>query len=188
VLEELEIYHNENPLQQGVRRDELRHRIRAVFSITLLEGVLSRLMEHGKIELAGGEVKLASHEIVFSGGTDALADEILSILSGEPLSPPDLGKLSTQLDSGKGKILELLSALQKKGDVVKIDENIWMVSEGARIAREKVEGFLREREKATASELRELLNVSRKYAIPILEYLDRVGVTYRKGDYRYLKG
>ncbi len=188
VLQELEIYHNENPLQQGVRRDELRHRIRAVFSITLLEGVLSRLMEQGKVELAGGEVKLASHEIVFSGGTDALADEILSILSGEPLSPPDLGKLAAQLDSGKGKILELLSALQKKGDVVKIDENIWMISEGARIAREKVEGFLREREMATASELRELLNISRKYAIPILEYLDRVGVTYRKGDYRYLKG
>ncbi len=188
VLEELEFYHNENPLQQGVRRDELRHRIRGVFSITLLEGVLSRLMEQGKIELAGGEVKLVSHEIVFSGGTDTLADEILFVLSGEPLSPPDLGKLSAQLDSGKGKILELLSALQKKGEVVKIDENIWMVSAGVKIAHEKVEEFLREREKATASELRELLNVSRKYAIPILEYLDRIGVTYRKGDYRYLKG
>jgi selenocysteine-specific elongation factor len=49
-----------------------------------------------------------------------------------------------------------------------------------------VERYLKDKEKGTASEIRGLLNVSRKYAIPILEHLDSLGVTYRKGDFRYL--
>ncbi|OGF97836.1 MAG: hypothetical protein A2Z06_03125, partial [Candidatus Glassbacteria bacterium RBG_16_58_8] len=188
VLSGLETYHRENPLQRGVKREELRYRIQGVFSGDLLDGVLARLMEEGVVEVAEGEVKLASHRIVLRDSMGEMAETLLTLLSREPLSPPDLGKLSAAMGLGKGKVLELLSALQKIGRVVKVEESIWIVAEGMEMAGHRVEEYLRKNGKGSASELREFLNVSRKYAIPILEHLDRMGVTYRKGDYRYLKG
>ncbi len=188
VLEGLERYHRENPLQQGVNREELRHRVKGLYSVKLLEDMLDRLMAEGKIELSGGEVRLSSHEIVFQDGAGSLADSILSMLKEDPLSPPDIGKISSEVGIDRRKCLELLSALQKTGKVVKVEENIWIVSEGIELARERVSDFIQQRGKATASELREHLGVSRKYAIPILEHMDRIRVTYRKGDFRFLAG
>jgi len=188
VIKGLELYHKQNPLQEGVKREELKHRIKGLFSDDLLDGALSRLIDEGRVKMSGGGVKLSSHKIVFSDGMDALADEILTLLSGDPLSPPDLGKMTSELGEERGRVLELLNALQRTDRVVKVDENIWLVTEGIQRAREMVEEHLKAKGKATASEIRELLNISRKYAIPILEHLDRIGVTYRKGDFRYLKG
>jgi selenocysteine-specific elongation factor len=186
LIESLEAYHKQNPLQQGLKREELRHRVDGIFSLNLMDGVLNCLLDEGKVRVSGGEVKLSSHEIVFRDGVDTLVEEILSILSSEPLSPPDLAKIASQLNIDKGEVLELLSALQNMGKVVKVDESIWLESESVQFARQTIETFLKEREKATASEIRALLNVSRKYVIPILEYMDRIGLTYRKGDFRYL--
>ncbi len=188
VIIALGLYHKQNPLQQGVKREELRHRIKGVFSSNLLDGVMNRLIDEGKVEVLGGEVKLSTHKIVFSNDVDTLADEILALLSKELLSPPDLGGIASSLGEERGRIVELLSALKKIGKVVKVEENIWLLTEGVQLAREMVEKYLKDKERATASEIRGLLNVSRKYAIPILEHLDSLGVTYRKGDFRYLVG
>jgi len=188
VLDGLDRYHRENPLQQGVNREELRHRIKGVYSVKLLEDVLNRLMEEGKIEVAGGGVKLSSHEIVFQNGAGTMVDTILSMLKENPLSPPDIGKISSELGVDRKKCLDLLSALQKTGKVAKVDNNIWIVSEGIQLASEKIKDFIGRNGKAKASELREHLGGSRKYAIPILEHMDRIRVTYRKGDYRFLVG
>ncbi len=187
VLETLAVYHRENPLQQGLKREELKHRIKRVFSDNLLDGVLNLLTREGEIEVRGGEVKLASHEIVFDKGLDKMANNIISHLAANQLAPPDLNGLSEELNVDRKKVVQVLAALQKTGRVAKVDENIWLVSTGAELARKKVEEFLAGKGKATASELRAMLGVSRKYAIPILEYLDRIGVTYRRGDHRYLK-
>jgi selenocysteine-specific elongation factor len=186
VLDGLDRYHRENPLQQGVNREELRHRIKGVYSVKLLEDVLNRLIKERKIEVSGGGVKLSSHEIVFQDGAGTMVDAIQSMLKEELLSPPDIGKISSELGVDRKKCLELLSALQKTGKIVKVDDNIWVVSEGIELARDKIKDFIEKRGKAKASELREHLGVSRKYAIPILEYMDRIRVTYRKGDHRFL--
>jgi selenocysteine-specific elongation factor len=188
VMKGLEAYHREYPLHEGVKREELRHRIGSAFSADLLDGVLNELIKRGRIQVSGGEVRLSSHQIVFGEGVDALAEEILSLLAAEPLAPPDVSKIASALGAQRGRVVELLSALQRTGKVIKLDDSLWLAAEGIRIARERIVGYLTENEKGTASEFRGVLNVSRKFAIPILEYMDRSGVTYRKGDHRYLKG
>ncbi len=188
ILDGLRSYHAENPLQRGVKREELRHRIPGVFPARLLEVILNGLVVEGKVDMSEGEVGLSSHRIVFSGRLDEMADRILALLSSNPLAPPDVKRLSSELEIDAGKVAELLSALQRLGKVVKLDDMIWMTSAGLRSAREQVEEYLEKNGKATAGEIRRVLNVSRKYAIPILEYLDGAGVTYRKGDYRYPAG
>jgi selenocysteine-specific elongation factor len=54
-------------------------------------------------------------------------------------------------------------------------------------AREQITKFIRDKGKATASELRQHLNTNRRVIIPLLERLDKEGVTVRQGDYRLLK-
>jgi selenocysteine-specific elongation factor len=73
-----------------------------------------------------------------------------------------------------------------KGALVKVDDELYRGSQIAKI-RARVEAHLRERGRMTAAEFRDLLGTSRKYAVPLLEWLDGHGVTIRDGDYRMLR-
>jgi selenocysteine-specific elongation factor len=179
-------YHKENPLQLGVNREELRHRIGSRASGLLMDDVLSRLVHDGRIALEGGEYRLITHSISLDRESERLAEAIISLLSKAPLSPPDLPRIASELEVDRSRIVKLLSTLQRLERVVKVDENIWLVAEGIREARDRVVNYLQDRGEATASEIRGELQISRKYAIPILEHLDRIGVTYRRGDKRFL--
>jgi selenocysteine-specific elongation factor len=73
-----------------------------------------------------------------------------------------------------------------RGAFIKVGEDLYRGSQMVQI-RASVETLLRERQRMTASQFRDLLGTSRKYAVPLLEWLDSHAVTVRDGDYRTLR-
>ena len=84
---------------------------------------------------------------------------------------------------GVGAALDTLLAL---GAFVRVGDDCYRGSQIAAI-RARVETYLRARQRMTAAEFRDLLGTSRKYAVPLLEWLDANGVTVRDGDFRTLR-
>jgi selenocysteine-specific elongation factor len=77
--------------------------------------------------------------------------------------------------------------LLQAGEVVEISSELVMSAGAVQLARDRVRQFVRAKGPATASELREMLGTNRRVIIPLLEWLDREGVTRRIGDKRVLK-
>ena len=103
------------------------------------------------------------------------------------LAPPTLKELLAQLAVPENRLLPVLKFLADRGELVPLTPDLYMHPEPLEEARERVRVVLAERGRAAPAELREALGVSRKYLIPLLEYLDASGFTRRTPEGRVLK-
>ena len=103
-------------------------------------------------------------------------------LTIKPLEPPSRKELAPD-----ALTQQALRFLLNSGEAVDLSEEVVLLKEHFDRAREAVVKFIRERGPATTSDLRQMLGTSRRILIPLLERLDREGVTRREGDKRVLK-
>jgi selenocysteine-specific elongation factor len=174
----IESYHSKTPLRIGMPREELRSRLGVAsspFNILLID-----LVNLNSIELIGKTVKLTEHKITFSAKENQKIEELMAKFS-------ELGVNSPSVKIAKSYIGEdVYSALIDLGDLKAIAPDVVYRSEDYRHYIQLVTDHLKENERISAGELRDLLKTSRKYAIAMLEHLDDKGVTRRVGDERYL--
>jgi selenocysteine-specific elongation factor len=107
---------------------------------------------------------------------------LLAALKASPLDPPNPKELAPTPNDQKA-----LKFLIQAGDAVALDEKAVMAREAYESLRTAILASLKSRGQATASELREDTQTTRRFLIPLLEKLDREGVTRRQGDYRTLR-
>jgi selenocysteine-specific elongation factor len=133
-------------------------------------------------------VRLASHQVALD---DARA-RLLRQLEGEFLTagyqPPRVEEVYKKLNIGRAADQELLQVLVDQGRVMRLKDNVVFHRTNIEKAGTLLVQFLREHREITPIEFKDLLGVSRKYAIPLLEYFDGQKVTIRVGDKRLLRG
>ncbi len=174
----LESFHSKTPLRMGMPREELRSRLglaRSQFNILLVD-----LVNKNSIELVGKLVKVLEHKITFSANENQNIEKLMEKFR-------ELGVNSPSVKIAKSYVGEdIYSALLDLGDLKAVAPDVVYHSEDYRHYIQLVIDYLKENERISAGELRDLLTTSRKYAIAILEHLDDEGVTRRVGDERYL--
>jgi selenocysteine-specific elongation factor len=100
-------------------------------------------------------------------------------------APPDLDELLSEFPD-REQASDLLALLVEQGKLVKVAEFVFhpsAIEQAKQVARQLCE----RNGSFTASQFREAINTTRKYAIPLLEFLDQIGVTVRRGDVRTLR-
>lgn len=110
---------------------------------------------------------------------------MLKALTAQPFSPPaasDIISKSKLKVDGK----ELVASLLDSGRLVQVADDIIFARSAFEEAKKRVITFIKENGSLTVGELRDLLNTSRRYALPLLEYLDAKRITRRVGDKRIL--
>jgi selenocysteine-specific elongation factor len=149
--------------------------------------ILGEFVEDGRIANRGGYYATVDHQPSFSGEQRALFDRLVPLDDSQPFVPAPFASVAAAVKhspvSGAGKAFDTMLA---RGALVKVGDELYRGSQIARIAA-RVESYLREHERMTAAEFRDLLGTSRKYAVPLLEWLDARGITIRNGDYRTLR-
>jgi selenocysteine-specific elongation factor len=134
---------------------------------------------------AGDTVKRAGQEIALLPEESSAKDQIEAAFSAAGLSVPSLGEVLSKLPVESKRAQKLLQILLREQTLVKVTEGLVF----HRRALETLRKLLAEHKKANGERLpiatfKELAGISRKYAIPLLEYLDRQRVTRRVGDER----
>ncbi len=175
VSQALLSYHRQHPLHKGISREELRSRLG--LSSQTLPRVLRRLAEQGDLVEGGAHVGLPNHSVTLNASQQRQVDDYVRALESEPYSPPT----DRSLDP------ELLALLIDEGKVVKVNETVVFGSTAFKDMVEKIVAHAREQGKITVAEGRNLFGTSRKYMLPLLEYLDQQHVTRRVGDERVLR-
>jgi selenocysteine-specific elongation factor len=131
-------------------------------------------------------VGLAGHEPKLSQGERKLKLELAQAISSGGFSPPDVAELTASAGARAAVVPELLALLHEEQQAVPISSSIYLDADVERDLRRRVAERLEAGGALTMSELRELLGTTRKFAVPIGEYLDRIGLTLRDGDLRRL--
>jgi selenocysteine-specific elongation factor len=126
---------------------------------------------------SGAVVRLRSHEIALTPEQERARSKIMQVLESAGFTPP----LAKELDADPA----LISSLVQSGELVKIGD-FYLSAAQAREARFRVRSAIDTSGPLTVAEIRDLLGTSRKYAVPLCEWLDQTGATLRRDDTRIL--
>ncbi len=184
ILEGLESFHEAEPLAPGEDVARIRARIEASLARAhvsadreLAEAVLASLDADGVLERDGAHVRLPSRAPVDAGQQGRRLTE--AVRNGEP-TPPTVPELE-----GAGFSRALIDTVVRSGALVRISPEVVLTSAFVERAVEIVRAA--GDRGITVSALRAELGTSRKYAVPLMEHLDRSGVTRREGDLRFAR-
>ena len=181
----LKSYHQQHPDEPGCLSETLAGWLERKSNAKGLGKVLlTRLIDSGEVKVMGRYVCLKEFAPSLSAQDEKVLARMLEAVNEAGFQPPSVGELATLTHSNRSRIEKLLKVACSLGQLVKVDGAIYLHAERDRELRDKVRALFDAQGPFTMSELRETLGSSRKYVVPIGEYLDRVGVTRRLGDKR----
>jgi selenocysteine-specific elongation factor len=186
VLRALARLHEAHPRQSAIPRAKLVAALPDLENKTLVAALLNRLNASGKLIGDSRTYALPGHEARLSQGERKLKLELAEAIKAGGFSPPEVNELSAIAGSRAAVIPELLALLCEEQRTVLISQSLYLDADVESDMRRRVRERLSGGAALTMSELRELLGTTRKYSVPIGEYLDRIGLTRREGDVRRL--
>ena len=190
VLKQLDAFHKSNPLVAGLAREDLRGRIRdrrkQAPSAAVFNAVLRQLEKAGKIETSGEIVRQAGRTVELDPQEKAARQQIVHAFESAGLAVPAAGAVLARLKIDRVRAAKILQLLLKEKVLVKVAEDLIFHSEALAGLRELLARQKAKSDRINVGVFKELTGLSRKYAIPLLEYLDRERVTRRQGDERII--
>ena len=172
---ELQTYHHGYPLRRGAPTQEIRSRTGLSQAVYLK--ALARLVAEGCLVEEGQQLRLPDHQVTLSPELEQRANGYVASLEREPYSPP----------TEQHPEPELLGFLIDQGRVVRVNESVVFAASAYRELTDRIVAHLHENGSITVADVRTMFNTSRKYSLPLLEYLDQQRVTRRVGDERVLR-
>ena len=192
TLAAIETHHRTEPLAKGMPQATLREKIFADLAPEIFRATVSILEKENKIKAEKDTVKLAAHQLELSADEQVLREKLQKIYRNAKLEVPKLEDALSEAvgDTPSNKIhaRKIFQLLLNSGEVVKISDEFYC----AKVEIENLTVKLRESATKTTDRLidvpkfKDLAGISRKYAIPLLEYFDREKITRRAGDKRLI--
>jgi selenocysteine-specific elongation factor len=167
-------------------REELRSRLGAELAPQLFEVLLQGLIEDGMLESSGEGVSLSGHTAQISPKQQQAKDKVENIFRDAACSPPTFSQVEEQVEDAR-TAKNMISLLVEEGTLTKISPTLAYHRDHLAPAIDKIRNHFEDSDKLAVGDLKTLLGVSRKHAVPLLEYFDRIGLTLRVGDHRVLK-
>lgn len=179
----LEDFHRRYPLRMGLPKEELRSRLFSRIDWRTFQGILERWVEEGKIKLEGNSVALASYRAEMDKRQERAAGILIERYRAGWFQPPLPEEAAQGLNLTLEELEEILHFLVRQGHLVKVAEKLYFHKEAVLAAQEEIRRLGREGP-FTLGAVRDSLKSSRKYVLPLLEYLDQIKFTRRVGDKR----
>jgi selenocysteine-specific elongation factor len=181
ALAAVDEFHQRFPLEPGAPLQSVRARLGVEAQVA--EGILNELQRDGRIELRGAVVMRSGWSPAVSPEAEAARAKLLEALDAAGAEPPSVGELEQQCGPDT---LALLRLLERDGLLVQVESERFYATPALGALVETLRTKTVPDRSYTPSELRDLLGLSRKFLIPLLEHFDRSGVTDRRGGERFI--
>jgi len=184
VLLALKKFHDANPLVAGMSKEELRDRIK--LGPEVFYAVLGKSVEENKLEVAGELVHLPGRGVVMKDEEAESKKTIEQAFASAGLKVPSLKEVLAGLKVDRIRAQKIVTLLLRDKVLIKISEELVFHQSALMDLRQKIAALKATAPKIDVARFKDMTGVSRKYAIPLLEYLDRERVTRRVGDERVI--
>ena len=186
ILSFLNEYHAQNPLRTGAPREEVRGKAGDI-NEKIFAAALRYLSESNEIVENGATLRLVSHSVEIDETLGEVKTKLESVFRNAHFQPPSVEDAFSQCGGKGNSNRNALQILIDEGALLRLKDNIiyhrHALSEAENLLRE----HLSHNNEITAAEFRDLLGITRKHAIPLLEYFDTARITLRVGDKRVLR-
>lgn len=183
VVSHLREAHSRKRRVSTIPLESLRAGLASRYSPDLLGRVVDGLVRDGTLSVDGPGVRLVEHEVELRPEEARAERLLLDVLGSAGLAPPDPAELSANLDVDRDLLNDLLGLLLEKGEIVRVSPEIFVT----RAEEERATKIVREIAKegpSSPGSFRAALGLTRKHLIPLLEHMDRRGVTRRTAEGR----
>jgi len=183
----VEEFHAANPLAPGISKEELRGRAASAARLEFFRAALEELVASRAIAVSGDMVQRAGRQITLLPEEAQAKEQIERAFAAAGLTAPRLEEVLAKLPIEAARARKILQILLREKALVRITQELVFHQAAVSQLREALTGYKKQHgERLPIAAFKELTGVSRKYAIPLLEYLDRERVTRRVGDERVI--
>jgi selenocysteine-specific elongation factor len=186
LLDAIAAFHKRDSLRPGMPKKELQEEMVRTLDMAneLFEATLSALVEQKRTEVVGDLVRIAGHGVVMKDEEAESKKKIEAAFSSAGLRVPALHEVIAGLKVDRVRAQKIVTLLLRDKVLVKISDELVFHRGALEALRRQVAAQKAKSPKMDVARFKDLTGVSRKYAIPLLEYLDRERVTRRVGDAR----
>ncbi len=181
-------FHNDNPMRPGISRGELASTWGRNLSPKLFHFILERLSKQDQVVMEQEVLRLPDHKVSLASDQDRLRKELTTLYTNGGLTPPTLKVVQETLEVTAKEILPLMRHLVEENQLIKISEDLYFNARSIQALQATLTDFFATRDELTPADFKDLTGLSRKFAIPLLEFMDKQKFTVRIGNSRKMRG
>jgi len=178
-------FHNSRPESPGMSVEQLYEA--SQLRKDVFDGLIRLVISQGKLIETKHRVALPEHRETFSEDERRLLASVESLFRSKPFSPPQCQELIEATSALQEQVEKILKILIEQERLVRVENDLLFHIDAIEKARQVLVDFIEKEGKLESVKFKYLLETTRKFAIPLLDYFDRIGVTRRIGNTRYLK-
>ena len=174
--------HNQYPI------NHLYTQYGAQLSTLYIDAMIKKLVDEGFLQRNTDLLIFPHKKISFTQHQLVIQESLIQRYHNAKLTPPTVNEILQEYSISQHELLSLLHYLQSKSILVRVAEGFWFLREEVENLCEKIRIFFLNNERLTLADFKKITGgISRKYLLPLLEYLDREKITVRIGEYRVLR-
>jgi len=182
ILAAVQNFHTANPQHAGVSREELQATLKS--DPVFLDAAAETLLQSKQLERNGALLARAGWNARIPDRDRGLCDQIAAKLQLAGFAPPALEELAAALIETPQRISALAKLLAERGVIIRLDDRIWMHRDAVEAGKQAALNLFRRAPMFSTMDFRDALGVSRKFAVPLVDYLDKIRFTVRSGNNR----
>jgi selenocysteine-specific elongation factor len=186
ALTQLGEFHQRSPMKSGLAKEELRTKLPPEVDVKLFQILINDLIQSKEVVLEKDKLRLPGHQISSVDEKGLVKRVEVAVLKGG-LQPPSPKELSEEWDEKEEEVRAIFEHLVHEGVLIKIKSEIYFHRVPFENLKEELVAYLKNHQEITTSQFKEMIKVSRKYTIPLIEYLDQIKLTLRLGEKRVLR-
>jgi len=188
ILSVLARMHEEFPLMTSHDRQKVQSQLDYVGDDALVQAAVERLIKQKQVVGDLRRIARADFKPKLSANLRKLKDKVVEVYREARFQPPEPASFAPQAGGNAANLKDLFEVCIAEGFLIRVAPELYLHSEVEAEMRRIVTERLRSGPGLTVAEIRDMLGTTRKYAVPLCEYLDAAGVTKREGDLRVLTG
>jgi selenocysteine-specific elongation factor len=187
ITEKIDHFQRDNPLSPGITREDLRSSIGRRVTREVFRAALTELIAQNKLEVQGEIVKRAGSGFTLQPDEQAAMGKIEAAFRAAGLAVPSVKDVLAGLSVEAKRAEKLLHILLREKSLIRVSPELIFHQAALTHLKERLSAYKTSKgERISVPAFKGLTGITRKYAIPLLEYLDRAGVTRRTGDERVI--
>ncbi|MGH7352229.1 MAG: selenocysteine-specific translation elongation factor, partial [Candidatus Methylomirabilales bacterium] len=188
ILGLLRQFHAQNPLREGISKEELRSRLARGVAPALFAQLLNDLAVAKEVAQDRDRVRLTAHRPRLSAAEAALTERFETLYRAAALQPPTVDAAFKVAGADRRGAQGVFFRLVEQGTLIKITDDLHIHRDAYEQAKARLLEYLAQHSSISVPTFKDLLGITRKHAIPYLEHFDQIKLTRRAGDDRVLYG
>jgi selenocysteine-specific elongation factor len=185
LLDIVRDFHRQRPESPGITREQLM--TDSAVRKDVFDALTEQLRSEGKLVERKGCLALPEHREQIKDAEQQLLQNVEAMFKSHPFDPPAMQEVADKVRITQQQLHRAIRILSEQQRLVRVEQDLYFHAEAVAAAREKLVAYIKENGGLESVKFKYILDTSRKYAIPLLDYFDKIGVTRRMGYTRLLK-